>query len=97
MNPNPVKQYTAKLELPNHHLTIELVGDDFGSLKEHTQRILNGGARFEPSVPAPGGTVMIYHTSFDSGNRPLGWISVAEVPEHLSNKAMIESRRLQAA
>lgn len=100
MNPSTVRQYSAQLHLPNH-LNIELMGDDFGTLKESAQRLLNGGARFEPLNPTPGAPALIYHPTYDGGKTPLGWVNAIDVPEHMSTKAIelakTESRKLQAA
>lgn len=99
MNTNPVKQYSAKLELPNG-FTGELTAPDPNILKETIQRILNGGSRIEP-VAGQTDVLAVYHTSFDGGKTPVTLISAVWVAEHLSNKALIsardEQRRLQAA
>lgn len=95
MEAKTVLQYSARIELPNH-LTADLACENFALLKESAQRMLNGGARFEPSTPAPGQTCQVFHPSYDTGRTAIGWIAAIEVPEHLSNKTVIE-RRLQAA
>lgn len=94
MNPNPVKQYTTRLELPNHFIG-DLSAPDPSILKESLQRILNGGTRFDP-VAGSTDVLAVYHPSFDSGKTPLTMISPVVVAEHMSNKAIVE-RRLQAA
>jgi hypothetical protein len=35
---------------------------------------------------------LVYHPTFDGGKKPLGWISAFEVPAHMSNWVLIESR-----
>ena len=95
MNTNPVKQYSARLELPNGFMG-ELTAPDPNILKESIQSILHGGARIE-AVAGQADVFAIYHPSFDGGKTPVTTVSPVWVSEHLSNKALIEQRRLQAA
>jgi hypothetical protein len=89
MDTRTVKQYSARLELPNHTI-IDFMAEDQGVIKEIAQRCLNGGAKFEPQGT---GGLLVYHPSFANGNQPLGWIAQYEVPEHMSTKALAESRQ----
>jgi len=91
-----VKHYSARLELPNH-LFIDLSGDDFPLLKESVNRILGGGARFDPPAAVAGTTVQIFHPSYDNGKTEVGWCVTAELPAHMSNRSIVERRLQQAA
>jgi len=95
MNTNPVKQYSARLDLPNGFMG-ELTAPDPNILKESIQRLLNGGSKIEP-VAGQADVLAVYHATFDGGKTPVTIISPTWVPEHLSNKTLIEQRRLQAA
>ena len=93
---SPVKQYGVRLELPNTHNTVEIIGDDLASVKEITQTILKGGCRFEAFGSS--NTLLIYHASVDGGKTPMnGWISSWDVPANMSNRSLLGRRTLQAA
>ena len=89
----PVKHYSARLELPHNHITIDLMGDDLSIVKETVQAVMKGGCRFEPF----GSSTLIYHPTVDGGKTALGWVATVDVPAHMSNKNLIASRELQAA
>jgi hypothetical protein len=90
-----VKQYRTHLELPNAS-TIQIVSDDLAVSKEIAQSIMKGGCRFDPAPGSPT-TLLVYHSLFEEGKTPLGWISQFEVPAWMSNKATTEKRIPQAA
>jgi len=90
-----VKQYKCHLRIPSKSgsaLVCDLVGDELDPLKEHVNKILMGGATFNPARAINGGegVLLIYHSKFDSGKRSIGWISLFEVPEAESAGAMVE-------
>ncbi len=93
MNPNLVKQYRARLYLPNH-LTCTMEGGDLGILKESVQRQLDGGTRFET---AGSGSILIFHHSVDEGKTAIGWLTPFEVPEAMSIRAHAEIREQKLA
>jgi len=93
-NATPVKHYSLRLELPNNHTVIDVVGDDLSIVKETCQAIMKGGCRFEPFGS---GSTLIYHPTVDGGKKAIGWLNSFEVPTHLSNKAWIERRETVAA
>jgi hypothetical protein len=90
-----VKQYTGRLNLPNHTI-VNLEGAEQGVLKETAQAILKGGCRFEPTGPT-GGTLIVYHPTFDAGKTPIGWISGFDVPETMSVLNTVAQFERQAA
>jgi hypothetical protein len=92
-NTAPVKQYTARLELPNNRIVIDLCGDDLGIVKENVQTLMKGGCTFTPF----GTGTLIFHPTVDGGKKALGWLATMDIPAHMSNKAWIERRNLQAA
>ena len=67
----PVKHYSARLELPHNHITIDLMGDDLSIVKETVQAVMKGGCRFEPF----GSSTLIYHPTVDGGKTALGWVA----------------------
>jgi hypothetical protein len=91
-NHTPVKHFSARLELPNNHTVIEIVGDDLTIVKEQLQTFTKGGIRFEPF----GDSTLVYHPMFAAGKQAIGWIAPFEVPQYLSNKALIDSRMQMA-
>jgi hypothetical protein len=84
-----VKQYSARLNLPNHSV-VDIVGDDANIVKENVQALMKGGCRFEPLTSSPGTGTLIFHPTLDGGKKALGWITVIEIPAHMAVKTWTE-------
>lgn len=81
-----VKQFRVRFITPNH-LTCELEHEDLSIVREGVQRVLNGGARFEPGQNE---VIAIYHPTFDNGKTALALISPVWINEPMSNRALYE-------
>ena len=85
MENTPVKNYNARLELPNHTI-VDIMGDDLGIVKENVQALMKGGCRFENF----GTSTLVFHPTVDGGKRALGWLNAIDVPAHMTIKAWTE-------
>ena len=77
----------------------DLTGDNLEILKERTNTLLNGKAKFEGAQSTVGspGLTLIFHPNFNRGETVLGWISQYEVPEHMTVEATLERLKEAAA
>lgn len=103
MDKSIVKQYRVHLELAGGvtqaPIICDLTGDNLEILKERTNTLLNGKAKFEGAQSTVGspGLTLIFHPNFNRGETVLGWISQYEVPEHMTVEATLERLKEAAA
>jgi hypothetical protein len=95
MENKQVKHWSARIELPTNKTTIDIVGEDLNVVKENIQTLAKGQCRFENYGST--GTLLVFHPQVDGGKKAMGWINTFEVPDYLSNEALIERRSLQVA
>jgi len=89
------REFRAHLELASgvtqKPLIVDLVGEDLEVVKERTQTLLNGKAKFEGAQSAVGtpGLTLIYHPNFGRGETVCGFIGQYDVPEAMSVSSAI--------
>ena len=93
-----VSQYRVRVALPDRsgNVLCEMTSDQLEPLKERVNRLLNGGAVFEPAEGNAGARLqLIYHPHVEHGKISIGHIATFECPEEESVGAVID-RRLAA-
>ena len=101
MNRTATPEYRAKLVI-NDQITCTLTGTDLKAVQEVVQKVYQTGQpttlrNFPLHFERVGTSLFIYTESYHNGTEPIGWITECEVPEQLGVRAILETRKLQAA
>jgi len=87
-----VQEYRAHLVIPG--MACSITAENLATAKDGIQKVLGGNARIEQVDPQ---NFVVYHSHWNQGKTPLGYINSRQVPQDLSVQQLIETRAAQAA